>query len=102
MQLIFAQVSASGAANGTGYPVMRGAEGRGKRVLYEVSGTCSFTLQTRANADAAWISVTSAITASGSQIVVLGPEVRVSVASATTATINVWVEDADTSEITHS
>jgi len=101
--LIYSQSAASGAATGTGYGLLRGEAGRGKRVLYEVTGTCSFTIQTRANpVNGSWISVTSALSATGSQIVVLGEEVRVSVASATTATIKVWVEDADTSSIANS
>jgi len=101
VNLIFQQVSASGASNGTAYPVQRGEEGRGKRILYEVSGTCSFFIQTRANAAAAWLDVSASLTATGSQIIVLGPETRVRVASSTTATIRVWVEDAKVSTITN-
>lgn len=100
MNSIYSQTAASGAANGSTYGVLRGEEGRAKRVLYEVTGTCSFFIQGKARASAVWVDLTASLTASGSQTLTLGDDVRVRVASSTTATIVVYVEDVDNAVVT--
>jgi hypothetical protein len=64
--------------------------------VYELSaGTATFFIQTKSRENTTWVDASTSLSASGSQTITLGDDVRIRVSAATSATLNMWVEDCD-------
>lgn len=87
--------AAVAAGAGDAYAVRKCDRSTTRNVQFTVAGTASVKLQGRMQADAAWVDLGTAATASGVQAILLMPEVRANVTSWTSGAVDVYVDAQD-------